>query len=89
MDVHPQFINALDLGTMPPVDVFPFLTLVPEWCVRWKKTIRHIRYLHETLFNRLLSKVEMRIQSGHESGFMGEAISKASEWGLNSRDHLM
>lgn len=90
MDVHPKFLNALEIGTMPPVDLFPILTLVPERWATWKSIVSNIRHLHESLYDRLLSTVEKRLESGHGSGaFLEDAIHNAHEWGLVTRDHLM
>jgi hypothetical protein len=87
--VHPRFMNALELGTMPPVDLFPLLALVPERWAGWKRTVIRIRELHEALFESLLRIVEVRLEKGLRSGaFMEEAIKNAKEWGLDRRDFL-
>jgi len=90
MDVHPQFINALEIGTLPPVDLFPILALVPEKWAKWKRTVAHIRTLHLTLFDRLLGNVEHRLVHGEEKGVLMEyAIHNAEKLGLASREHLL
>ena len=90
MDVHPKFINALEIGTMPPVDLFPILTLVPERWANWKKIVRNIRHLHETLYDRLLSTVEKRMADGNGTGvFLEQMITKAQQYGLTTRDHIL
>lgn len=90
LNVHPKFLHALEIGTMPPVDLFPALTLVPERWAKWKRTVKNIRFLHESLYDKLLQSVENRMSSGHGSGvFMEQAIENAAEWGLSSREHLM
>ena len=66
LEVQPQFISALELGTMPPVDLFPILTWVPERWAAWKRTVTYIRELHETLYGRLLKTVETRVQRDGE-----------------------
>ncbi|KAF9492847.1 cytochrome P450 [Pleurotus eryngii] len=44
----------------------------------------------EQLFDRLLSKVENRLESGQQNGaLLEEAILHEREWGLISRDHLL
>ncbi|KIK00846.1 hypothetical protein K443DRAFT_678870 [Laccaria amethystina LaAM-08-1] len=90
MDVHPKFINALEIGTMPPVDLFPILTLVPERWANWKKIVKNIRHLHETLYDRLLSTVEKRMANGNGTGvFLEQMITKAQQYGLTTRDHIL
>ncbi|KAE9398628.1 cytochrome P450 [Gymnopus androsaceus JB14] len=91
MDVHPQFINALEIGTLPPVDLFPILTLVPEKWAKWKRTVAHIKNLHVTLYDRLLSNVERRLVQGSEERgvLMEHAIRNAEKLGLVSREHLL
>lgn len=90
LDLHPQFINALELGTLPPVDLFPILTFVPDRWAQWKKTVQQIRKRHETLFGQLLLDVENRLTSGQTRGaFMESAIINSEKWGLQTRDHLL
>lgn len=90
LEVHPKFMNALEIGTMPPVDLFPFLSFIPERWARWKRTVNHIRFLHETLYDRLLSNVEKRMTAENHSGaFMEQAIINAEKWGLHTRTHLV
>jgi hypothetical protein len=84
LEAQPQFMHALELGTMPPVDLFPILTWVPERWAEWKRTVSHVRGLHETLYGRLLNTVETRLQNGMGNGaFMEQAIINAKEWGLH------
>jgi hypothetical protein len=90
LEVHPQFMHALELGTMPPVDLFPILTLVPERFAEWKRTVKHIRGLHEKLYWRLLRTVEQRIEKGLASDvFMEQAILNRKEWDLDDDTMLM
>ncbi|KIK56965.1 hypothetical protein GYMLUDRAFT_247492 [Collybiopsis luxurians FD-317 M1] len=45
MNVHPRYVEALEIGTLPPVDLFPFLALVPKRWAKWKQTVEDIRHL--------------------------------------------
>ena len=82
-------MHALELGTMPPVDIFPILKYVPARFAPWKREVNEIRHLQETLYGRLLSDVEDRIKEGILLDvFMEKAIQNADEWGLN-REMLM
>ncbi|KIK54949.1 hypothetical protein GYMLUDRAFT_48339 [Collybiopsis luxurians FD-317 M1] len=49
MNVHPRYVEALEMGTLPPVDLFPFLALVPKRWAKWKQTVEHIRHLQHSL----------------------------------------
>lgn len=90
MHVHPRFMQILEIGTMPPVDLFPILKYVPERFAAWKQQSKEIRRLHETLYDRLLTDVEDRMKRGLSLGvFMERAIENSKEWGLNSREMLM
>ncbi|KAF8520307.1 cytochrome P450 [Gautieria morchelliformis] len=87
--VHPQFIDALEFGRLPPVDLFPILKLVPERFAKWKRIVKNIGSLHDTMYDRLLRKVESRMARGESTpGLMEEAIKEADEWGLD-RELLM
>ncbi|PFH53127.1 hypothetical protein AMATHDRAFT_45749 [Amanita thiersii Skay4041] len=90
MDVHPQFLNALEFGTMPPVDLFPILTYVPERYANWKRIAKKVRFLHERLYDNILATVEKRVANGQGIGaFMEELLTKGPAVGLLTRDHLM
>ncbi|KAF8623649.1 hypothetical protein AX17_007348 [Amanita inopinata Kibby_2008] len=90
MEVHPQFLHCLEFGTMPPVDLFPILTYVPERFAEWKRLAKKVKFLHERLFDRILSMVETRVASGEGIGaFMEELLTKGPSIGLATRDHLM
>ena len=86
LHVHEQFINALELGRMPPVDLFPIMTIVPPRWAKWKRTINAIREEHERIYGYMLKRVEDRLENGQSTpGFMEEAVKNADEWGLTSR----
>ncbi|KAF8630083.1 hypothetical protein AX17_005481 [Amanita inopinata Kibby_2008] len=88
--VHPLFMHVLDFGKMPPIDLFPILTWVPECFAKWKRLVKQIRYLHAKLYDRLLTTVEKRLANGRGNGcFMEEMIQKAKMMGLKNRDYLL
>ena len=83
-------MHALEFGTMPPVDLFPILTWVPERFAKWKRIVKDIRHLHESLYDRLLKEIESRLEKGQGTGvFMEQAVEHAAEWGLDSRELVM
>ncbi|KAF5379562.1 hypothetical protein D9757_009257 [Collybiopsis confluens] len=91
LQVHPQYLDILDIGTAPPVDLFPFLTLVPKRWAKWKRTVEHIKHLHTLLYDRLLCNVENRISTGEEEkgALLEYAIHNKEKLGLHSRRHLL
>jgi hypothetical protein len=90
LEVHPQFLFCLEFGTMPPVDLFPILTYVPERFAGWKRLAKSVKLRHEQLYDRVLASVERRVASGQGIGsFMEELLTKGPSMGLPTRDHLM
>ncbi|KII83911.1 hypothetical protein PLICRDRAFT_118622 [Plicaturopsis crispa FD-325 SS-3] len=89
LHVQPQFLHALEFGTMPPVDLFPILTYVPERFAHWKRVVKTVKALHEEMYEDLLSTVERRLEKGQAANvFMEDAVIKAQEWGLTRRELL-
>jgi hypothetical protein len=82
--VQSDFMYALELGKMPPVDLFPLLKAVPARWAKWKGKVMDIRQRQEALFGGLLEQVRHRVSHGMNNGaFMEEAIEMRKEWGLN------
>ncbi|KAF9456359.1 cytochrome P450 [Collybia nuda] len=87
---HHKFLHAMNIDTMPPVDLFPVLNWVPEYLVQWKKTVTDARISHEALYYRLLSTVRQRREEGRGNGcFLEQALENSEEWGLTSDELLM
>jgi hypothetical protein len=87
--IHSDFIKALELGTMPPVDIFPILKYIPERFAPWKTEIRKIRDRQQAYNSRLLDVVEARLDKGIKCGvFMEDAIQNAKQWDLDRRELL-
>ena len=86
---HRRFMNALNFGTAPPVDVFPILQYVPKYFAKWKREAAEIRSLHNQLYPRLTKQVQDRLAKGNGNGcFMEEAIQNAEKWGLKDDEWL-
>lgn len=82
-------MHALELGTMPPVDVFPVLKYIPEQFAGWKTHINTIRDAQQVFNTRLLASVEARLAKGVKCDvFMEDAIANAQPWGLDNRELL-
>ena len=89
LEVHPQFLHCLEFGTMPPVDLFPILTYVPEYFAGWKRIAKKVKSRHDRLFDQLLALVEKRVRDGQGIGnYMEELLEQGPFVGLPTRDHL-
>lgn len=83
-------MDAMNIATVVPVDLFPILEKVPELFAKWKKQVRLVRGMHEALYGRLLDEVQNRLKLGAGNGcFMEDIISRAEELGINTREELL
>ncbi|KAH7886506.1 cytochrome P450 [Phlebopus sp. FC_14] len=90
LHVHPKFLAALDIGAFPPVDLFPPLKYVPESWAAWKHVVKEVRALHDKLYGRLLSAVQLRLEKGAANGsFMEDMILNARKLGFVREEILM
>jgi cytochrome P450 len=75
---------VLEMGKLPPVDLFPFLNWVPERLAGWKRQVMDVKRRQEVLFGGLLRQVKERVDGGKSTGcFMEEAYRCREEWGLS------
>jgi hypothetical protein len=82
-------MNALELGTMPPVDIFPILKYIPKRFAPWKIELKEIHDQQQAYHSRLLDVVEARLEKGIKCGvFMEDAIQHAKQWGFDRRELL-
>ncbi|KAF5373394.1 hypothetical protein D9757_009758 [Collybiopsis confluens] len=90
MAVHPQFMDAMNISAIVPVDIFPILDKVPEIFVKWKKQVKQVRKMHEALYGRLLGQVQDRLKLNIGNGcFMEDMILRGDKLGINDRDVLL
>jgi hypothetical protein len=86
--VQLDFMYALELGKMPPVDLFPILNWLPERLAPWKTQVMDIKRRQEELFGGLLNKAKDRVMGERSADcFMEEAYEHQEEWGLS--DHML
>ncbi|KAH7886508.1 cytochrome P450 [Phlebopus sp. FC_14] len=79
-----DFMNVVEMGKSPPIDLFPALNWVPERYASWKRRVMSVRRRHDALYGDLLSLVKNRIQSGQQNGaFMEDAYLRRDELGLS------
>ncbi|KAF9467088.1 cytochrome P450 [Collybia nuda] len=90
LTVHPQFMEAMNIATVVPVDLFPILEYVPEVFAKWKRQVKNVRGMHEALYGRLLDEVQGRLKLGAGNGcFLEDIINRADDLGINTREQLL
>ncbi|KAF7350379.1 Cytochrome P450 [Mycena venus] len=83
-ETNKEFIECMDVGKAPPVDVFPILNAVPARFSGWKQRALSLKKRQEELFGYLLDIVKARVIRGQNNGaFMEEAYTHAEKWGLS------
>ncbi|KAF8649379.1 hypothetical protein AX16_005820 [Volvariella volvacea WC 439] len=82
--VQLDFMYVLEMGKLPPVDIFPVLNWVPDKWAGWKQQVLDVKRRQEELFGHLVSMVRKRVDGGVENGsFMEEAYKNQKQWGLS------
>ncbi|KAJ7614588.1 cytochrome P450 [Mycena polygramma] len=83
-ETQTEFVECMDVGKAPPVDIFPILNAVPVRFAGWKQRALSLKKRQEELFDYLLDTVKARVACGQNNGaFMEEAYTHAEEWGLS------
>uniref|UniRef100_A0A0W0GBY3 Putative cytochrome P450 n=1 Tax=Moniliophthora roreri TaxID=221103 RepID=A0A0W0GBY3_MONRR len=71
-------------GTIPPIDMFPFLNYIPERWAKWKSMVKDLRERQRKTHFALLDDCAKRIVKGEGNGsYMEEVLSRQEEWGLS------
>ncbi|KAJ7445958.1 cytochrome P450 [Mycena galericulata] len=74
----------LEFGATPPVDMIPFLKLVPERWAKWKRDSKNIRALQRALYFGLLDEAAERVRRGDGNGsYIEELIVRQDELGMD------
>ncbi|KAJ7444604.1 cytochrome P450, partial [Mycena galericulata] len=74
----------LEFGATPPVDMIPFLKLVPERWAKWKRDSKNIRALQRALYFGLLDEAAERVRRGDGNGsYIEEVIVRQDELGMD------
>lgn len=88
--VQDQFTAILETGAAPPVDVFPFLKLLPNFLSPWRKRALSIRDEQRQLYFDLLQSVKIRLKNGiHKNCFMDSMLdeTKRAKYALDD-EHI-
>lgn len=78
-----DFLNCMDVGKAPPVDLFPILKVVPAYFAKWKRDAHDLKNRQEEIFGYLLNIVKRRMSRGDNNNtFMEEVIKNQRDWDL-------
>ncbi|KAK7051593.1 hypothetical protein VNI00_004572 [Paramarasmius palmivorus] len=70
-------------GAIPPIDILPLLSYIPESWAKWKRQVRELKEKHRTTHLALFDECERRMKRGEGNGsYMEEVLSRQEEFGL-------
>ncbi|KAF8835283.1 cytochrome P450 [Paxillus ammoniavirescens] len=79
-----DFMNVVEVGKSPPVDLIPALAWVPERYALWKRRVMSVSRRYDALYGELLSLVKGRVTRGQQNGaFMEDAYLRRNELELS------
>ncbi|KIJ12415.1 hypothetical protein PAXINDRAFT_137078 [Paxillus involutus ATCC 200175] len=79
-----DFMNVVEVGKSPPVDLIPALAWVPERYASWKRRVMSVSRRYDALYGELLSLVKGRVTRGQQNGaFMEDAYLRRNELELS------
>lgn len=84
-----EWSKVMEAGATPPVDIFPFLKLIPESLFNnWRTRCRNVGRAMDTLYGRMVSRVQTRrLKSGTSESFMDVVLDQQDKLQL-SRNEL-
>lgn len=83
--VHRRFVDILNFGGAPPVDLFPIFKYVPKPFASWKQDAVDIGRAQQELFAGWTEKVRARLRRGQATGcFMEDALADMAGWGMEN-----
>lgn len=85
VDVHRRFVDILNFGGAPPIDLFPILKWVPRCLAGWKADAEDIGRCQQELFAEWTATVRARLHRGQAAGcVMEEVVPNMDEWGMKN-----
>ncbi len=66
--VQQKWVELLEPGLAPPVDVFPILSLVPEMFAGWKKKARVVREGMHQAYEAMMVHAKRKHDDAYDSG---------------------
>jgi len=64
----------LEPGATPPVDAFPFLRYLPGFMCSWKREVKDLRKIQQSMYYGLLNETKQKMQDGETDCFMARLI---------------
>ncbi|KFA56573.1 hypothetical protein S40293_01098, partial [Stachybotrys chartarum IBT 40293] len=89
--VMDEFMHLMEPGNIPPIDMFPFLSYVPSFLAKWKRTAIQTQHSIFSLYLRNLEMAKQRLVK-HRDGFptlLSELLQRREadeKMGLTERD---
>ncbi len=79
-----EWSKVMETGATPPVDIFPFLKLIPEWVFgNWIARSLSVGTKMDTLYGSMRARVEYRRQKGVQTNsFMDIVLDQREKLGL-------
>ncbi|KAG8939754.1 hypothetical protein FRC03_006077 [Tulasnella sp. 419] len=89
-DLWDMIREITEPGNTPPVDVFPFLTYIPDMFVRnWKQRCAIIDQRMQELLSKIANDAEKRLKVDQPNGsYVETMIENAEKWDLDRDDIL-
>lgn len=75
-------------GATPPLDILPFLKMIPKRWAPWKARCDDLRARQRELYFQLLTESEVRIQKGQANGCHIETILERADSLQLSREEV-
>ncbi|KKA19811.1 Cytochrome P450 [Rasamsonia emersonii CBS 393.64] len=87
-DLMENWSKIMETGATPPVDVYPFLRLIPErflgnWVSRATKVKEEMESLYSDMINHVIRRRE---QQGSKGSFMDKVLDRNDKLGLSSHE---
>jgi hypothetical protein len=85
-----SWFHVLTPGVLPPVDLLPFLKLIPEKMAAWKTACKRVQNLQRDWFDGLFSDCERRIKQGDlPNCYIADTYNRQKDLGFTSREMLV
>ena len=83
-----EWSKVMEAGATPPVDIFPFLKLIPESLFNnWRTRCRNVGRAMDTLYGRMVSRVKTRrLKSGTSESFMDVVLDQQDKLQLSPNE---
>ncbi|KAK5175120.1 uncharacterized protein LTR77_000257 [Saxophila tyrrhenica] len=82
--VH-ELTNLTEMGSTPPIDIFPFLKLLPDFMSPWRTRAQNLRIEYRRVYNSLVDEGKENLQREDAPDcFLKRLLDDAPETGLSA-----